>query len=101
MENVYGLAYRNQNRAVLERFIVGVRDAGYSFDSHVLLAADYGAPQLRQRLLCVGIRSDLLDCRPEDWRLRWPDPTHGELSHPRRGSSLLSNQRRDRHRGLP
>src|SRR5579862_1038969 len=39
MENVYGLAYQNQNRPVLNRFIAGVRAAGYSFDSRVLLAA--------------------------------------------------------------
>jgi DNA (cytosine-5)-methyltransferase 1 len=36
MENVYGLAYGNQNRAVLERFIRRIRDAGYSFDRKVL-----------------------------------------------------------------
>lgn len=76
MENVYGLAYGNQNRAVLERFISGVRAAGYSFDRKVLLAADFGAPQLRQRLLCVGIRADLLDTQPDSWHLEWPTPTH-------------------------
>lgn len=76
MENVFGLAYQNQNRAVLNRFIAGVRAAGYSFDSNILLAADYGVPQLRQRLICVGIRSDLLDVAPELWRFDWPGATH-------------------------
>jgi len=85
MENVYGLAYRNQNRAVLERFIAGVHEAGYAFDREVLLAADYGAPQLRQRLLCVGVRSDLLECAPEDWRLRWPVPSHAGPHETRTG----------------
>ena len=56
MENVFALGYRNQNRPVLERFIAGVQAAGYSFDMKVLVAADYGVPQLRQRLLCVGLR---------------------------------------------
>ena len=56
MENVFALGYRNQNRPVFERFVSGVIDAGYSFDRQVLIAADYGVPQLRQRLFCVGVR---------------------------------------------
>ena len=76
MENVYGLAYQNQNRPILKRFIAGVRAAGYSFDSRIVLAADYGVPQLRQRLFCVGVRDDLLDVPAEDWTLDWPADTH-------------------------
>ncbi len=76
MENVYGLAYRNQNQPVFARFLDGVRAAGYGIDHRILLAADYGVPQLRQRLVCVGIRSDLLDIHPELWRFPWPPPTH-------------------------
>ena len=77
MENVYGLAYRNQNRAVLERFLRGVKKAGYAVDFTILLAADFGVPQLRQRLFCVGIRRDLLDCKLEAWKHVWPRATHG------------------------
>jgi site-specific DNA-cytosine methylase len=58
MENVYGLAYANHNRAILERFLAGVRGAGYSHDRKVILAADHGVPQIRQRLFVVGIRAD-------------------------------------------
>jgi DNA (cytosine-5)-methyltransferase 1 len=76
MENVYGLAYKNQNRAILDRFITGVRAAGYSFDMRIVLAADHGVPQLRQRLICVGVRADLLDVAPELWRFDWPTETH-------------------------
>ena len=76
MENVYGLAYRNQNRPIFERFLGGVQAAGYTVDHRILLAADYGVPQLRQRLVCVGIRADLLDGPSEDWGLTWPTPTH-------------------------
>jgi DNA (cytosine-5)-methyltransferase 1 len=76
MENVYGLAYQNQNRPILNRFMSAVRSAGYSFDSKILLAADYGVPQVRQRLICVGVRSDLLDVAPELWRFDWPEETH-------------------------
>jgi DNA (cytosine-5)-methyltransferase 1 len=77
MENVYGLAYRNHNAPVFERFRYGVRRAGYALDWRVLLAADYGAPQLRQRLVCVGLRDDLLDRSPGTWTFDWPLPTHG------------------------
>ena len=76
MENVYALGYRNQNRPVLERFIAAIDAAGYSFDRETLIAADYGVPQLRQRLFCVGIREDILDVPREFYRFPWPAPTH-------------------------
>jgi DNA (cytosine-5)-methyltransferase 1 len=76
MENVYGLAYRNQNRPVLERFLAGARGAGYATDLKILLAADYGVPQLRQRLFCIGIRTDLLTSNPDVWSFEWPAQTH-------------------------
>jgi DNA (cytosine-5)-methyltransferase 1 len=76
MENVYGLAYQNQNRPILNRFIRSVRDSGYSFDMQIVLAADQGVPQVRQRLICVGIRADLLDVTPDVWRFHWPADTH-------------------------
>ncbi len=76
MENVYGLAYQNQNRPILNRFIASVRAAGYSFDKRVILAADHGVPQVRQRLICVGVRDDLLDVAPELWRFGWPTESH-------------------------
>jgi DNA (cytosine-5)-methyltransferase 1 len=85
MENVYGLAYRNQNRQVLERFLRASRDAGYAVDFHILLAADLGVPQLRQRLFCVGVRRDLLDGRARDWTFTWPEPTHAGPHETRKG----------------
>ncbi len=85
MENVYGLAYRNQNRAVLERFVRRVQAAGYSFDYKVILAADYGVPQLRQRLFAVGIRDDLLDCPNALWNFSWPAATHSGPHETRTG----------------
>jgi DNA (cytosine-5)-methyltransferase 1 len=85
MENVYGLAYRNQNRPVLNRFLIGVRRAGYAVDYQILLAADYGVPQLRQRLFCVGIRHDLLDIPPDFWRFEWPAATHSGPHETRTG----------------
>lgn len=76
MENVFGLAYANQNRPILNRFLSGTRAAGYAVDRKVILAADYGAPQLRQRLFVVGVRTDLLDCTPDLWSFAWPSATH-------------------------
>ena len=76
MENVYGLAYSNHNRPILERFLAGIRRAGYAYDKKIILAADHGVPQLRQRLFVIGVRTDLLDCSPDLWRFPWPDATH-------------------------
>jgi DNA (cytosine-5)-methyltransferase 1 len=91
MENVFGLAYNNHNRPVFERFKAAIRSAGYSFDSHVILAADHGVPQLRQRLICVGIRADLLDIPTDLWRFDWPEESHDgphERRTDRNGSAL-------------
>jgi len=85
MENVYGLAYNNQNRPVLERFVRRVRAAGYSFDREIVLAADHGVPQRRQRLFAVGIRDDLLDCPSARWQFAWPSPTHSGPHETRSG----------------
>lgn len=76
MENVYGLAYANHNRPILKRFLAAVRRAGYSHDRKVILAADHGVPQFRQRLFVVGVRADLLDCDRDMWRFDWPAETH-------------------------
>jgi DNA (cytosine-5)-methyltransferase 1 len=85
MENVFALGYRNQNRAVFERFIRGIGAAGYSFDHSVLVAADYGVPQNRQRLICVGLRQDLLDVPAALWRFPWPSATHSGPHETRSG----------------
>jgi DNA (cytosine-5)-methyltransferase 1 len=76
MENVYGLAYSNQNRPILERFLAGISGAGYAHDKKIILAADHGVPQLRQRFFVIGVRRDLLDCAPDLWRFPWPKETH-------------------------
>lgn len=75
MENVFALGYRNHNRPVLERLIAGAEAAGYSFDMRAVIAADFGVPQLRQRLLCVGLRDDVLDLPPAFYKFPWPAPT--------------------------
>jgi DNA (cytosine-5)-methyltransferase 1 len=83
MENVYGLAYRNQNRPVLNRFLQRVTEAGYVPDFRILLAADYGVPQVRQRLICVGMREDLAG--GGEWTYPWPQATHAGPHETRKG----------------
>lgn len=56
MENVFGLAYRNQSRPFFDRLRAGIETLGYSLRYEVLNAADYGVPQNRQRLFLVGAR---------------------------------------------
>jgi DNA (cytosine-5)-methyltransferase 1 len=86
MENVYGLIYK-RSRHHLDRFLSMMAEAGYEMRYEVLLAADYGVPQIRQRLFCVGLRRDLIDGDPQAWEFPWPDQTHAgphETRNPRR-----------------
>jgi DNA (cytosine-5)-methyltransferase 1 len=53
-------------RVILE----GLRKTGYIIEWKVLNAADYGAPQERERVIVIGVRPDLRR------RPRWPAPTH-------------------------
>ena len=41
-----------------------------------LIAADFGAPQLRQRLICVGLRRTSSTSPADFYRFPWPQPTH-------------------------
>ena len=43
---------------------------GYLCSYKVLNAADFGAPQIRERLIIVGSRDNL--------HFKWPNPTHGK-----------------------
>ena len=55
LENVQGLTYHT-HRAQFQRLLAGLRELGYSPRWKVLLAADYGIPQLRRRVFVVGRR---------------------------------------------
>lgn len=58
IENVPGMAtlYNGEIKAeILKRFKV----LGYNVECRILTAADYGVPQMRKRLIFIGIRSDL------------------------------------------
>lgn len=65
IENVPGMAalYDGQiKEEILKRF----RNLGYNTNCKILCAADYGVPQLRRRLVFMGIRKDIGEpCFPE------------------------------------
>jgi len=67
MENVKGLlTYRKGyfKQLIFESF----QDAGYEVIARVVCAADYGVPQLRNRIVFIGTRLDV--------PLSFPEPTH-------------------------
>jgi DNA (cytosine-5)-methyltransferase 1 len=71
LENVQGLTYAT-HRAQLNRVLEQLTRAGYRPTYRVLMAADYGDPQLRRRVFVVGRRDG------EDFR--FPEPTHSGWS---------------------
>lgn len=71
LENVQGLTYKT-HKAQFERLLKGLGDLGYNPQWKVLLAADYGVPQLRRRVFVVG--------RRDGKRFEFPEPTHSGWS---------------------
>ncbi|MDG2496977.1 MAG: DNA cytosine methyltransferase [Aquiluna sp.] len=57
-ENVKGLVTANSGKAI-ERIVDDFADLGYKVRWDIYNFADYGVPQLRQRVLIVGIRDDI------------------------------------------
>ncbi|MFE6026123.1 DNA cytosine methyltransferase [Streptomyces niveus] len=55
LENVQGLTYKT-HKAQFDRLIAGLKEAGYNPSYKVMLAAEYGVPQLRRRVFVVGRR---------------------------------------------
>jgi DNA (cytosine-5)-methyltransferase 1 len=80
LENVFGLAYKNHNAFWLRRLLSTFRELGYHVDHKVLLAADYGVPQRRQRLFILGSK----DATPT-----FPEPTHSGPHETRRWNDNL------------
>lgn len=71
LENVQGLTYQT-HRGQFARLLEGLQELGYNPRWRVLLAADYGIPQLRRRVFVVGRR----DGKP----FRFPETTHSGWS---------------------
>ena len=77
LENVPGLAYTVHADA-LKLIRDTAHDLGYDVDHRVLNAADYGVPQIRERLFVVGTKTSFA----------WPEPTHAENANPGLFNSL-------------
>jgi len=58
IENVPGMATL-YNGKIKEEVLRRFRKLGYNIDSYVLCAADYGVPQMRKRLIFMGIKKEL------------------------------------------
>lgn len=89
LENVEGLAYRGKDEGL--RLLINAIAAinrrtrsNYQPVFQVLNAADYGVPQIRKRVLMIGVR--------DGTAFRFPQPTHAESLE----QDLFSN--RERHR---
>jgi DNA (cytosine-5)-methyltransferase 1 len=67
LENVFALAYANHSRPWLNFLLESFDRLGYVVTQRAVLAADYGVPQRRQRLIIVGS----LEGAPA-----MPEPTH-------------------------
>ena len=67
MENVPGLLHRH-NRGLLRDILASFQSLGYRCGGEVLLAADYGVPQLRYRFLLLGTKGETDPV--------FPNPTH-------------------------
>ncbi|MBN9140577.1 MAG: DNA cytosine methyltransferase [Micrococcales bacterium] len=67
LENVQALTYKT-HRAHLDRLLAALTELGYNPRWKVLLAADYGVPQLRRRVFIVG--------RRDGKAFKFPEPTH-------------------------
>jgi DNA (cytosine-5)-methyltransferase 1 len=71
LENVAGLAY-SVHRPAMDMILETAHSEGYTCNSHVLNAADFGVPQIRERLFLVGIKGGR--------RFEFPAATHRERS---------------------
>jgi DNA (cytosine-5)-methyltransferase 1 len=67
MENVFGLFYKT-SKAAFNQLYEELTDEGYAIEFRVVNAADYGVPQIRERLFVLGSRVNRA--------LQFPDGDH-------------------------
>lgn len=68
-ENVKGLWRTTRHRAFFDALQVQAKKAGYSLTRKLVNALEYGVPQDRDRIIMIGIRSDILRNAPKDQEL--------------------------------
>ncbi len=71
-ENVRGLLLRT-NRESFSKVLADFSALGYSLSYHLYLAADYGVPQMRERVFIVGTAPGVRPFRPP-----WPTNQRGD-----------------------
>lgn len=94
-ENVKGLTNLRDTKEIIERDFASVCDGGYLVvPARVLLAADYGVPQSRERVIFYGFKKSALTKKALEALSKdiidpeydpYPIPTHNELGDPANG----------------
>lgn len=69
-ENVKGMMTLGKGE-VLKQIVEDFASAGYNVQFKLLNARDYGVPQIRERVIIVGVRKDI------KFNYEYPEPTHG------------------------
>lgn len=72
-ENVRGILSL-AGGAAIQKIEQDFEEAGYRIQKKLFNVADYGVPQIRQRVIIVGTRNDL----PESEDYKYPTPTHSK-----------------------
>jgi DNA (cytosine-5)-methyltransferase 1 len=70
-ENVKGMMTLGGGE-VFRQIVEDFAAAGYRVEARLLNSRDYGVPQIRERVILVGVRSDL------EFNYEYPEITHGE-----------------------
>lgn len=81
-ENVKGLLTAN-NGAAVKIITEDFARIGYKVSVDLYNFAEYGVPQIRQRIFIVGIRNDL------NWEFSKPAPTHDKAHYVSSGKALV------------
>lgn len=76
-ENVRGILSLDGGR-IIKRIVADFRALGYDVTVNKVNMADYGVPQIRQRVIITGTRHDL----PEGVALHFPSPTRSRTGSP-------------------
>jgi DNA (cytosine-5)-methyltransferase 1 len=70
-ENVKGMMTLGKGE-VFKQIVQDFEAAGYTVFHKLLDSSEYGIPQIRKRVILVGVRKDL------DFKYKFPEPTHGK-----------------------
>lgn len=68
-ENVKGLTNLAKGK-VFQMILDDFSELGYKVNYQILNAADFGVPQIRMRVIIIGVRNDI------DFDYKFPEPTH-------------------------